>query len=335
MVYIGIARPSEAAESIPVTNIFMSGIFVSFIYSTVTNGFPSGGMICVLWLIVIDLPLQLPILISVAADGKLRKSVSFESVSVTMFRWIAFNSFSIWFWYHGLDVYNYAECQGPRVFLFANLSATGRIQTYYKYFTTTSGVWSFIFLCIWVVLFYRRRFRKKGSEERQERNEIPVSDSEESETSTNEEYYDRIFNRVGLLILGNALICTFCLGLYGAVIGSSTVGPLLIQSMAFERSRYKRALKFVLTTFGGVLVLMLCILPVELQVAWNKLGGVGGISSTGQLISLTIGSFSLFRAVWLVLMKSEDESSEDSDSSGDDEADPEEHHDQVMYRHSI
>jgi hypothetical protein len=49
----------------------------------------------------------------------------------------------------------------------------------------------------------------------------------------------------------------------------------------------------------GVVLLALFIIPMELQILWNKLEGVERITSTGQLISLTVGSFSLIRALFL------------------------------------
>jgi hypothetical protein len=59
--------------------------------------------------------------------------------------------------------------------------------------------------------------------------------------------------------------------------------------------------------FCGVALLALLIIPMELQISWNKLDGLEGITSTGQLISLTVGSFSLIRAVFLTGMGDSEE----------------------------
>ena len=316
IIYIGIICPGEAAESIPVTNIFMSGVFVSFIYSTVVDSYPSGAMICALSLLVIDLPLMLPISLTIAVKGKLGKLVSFESVSLTLLRWIAFNSFSAWFWYHGVEEYNVSSCQQPRVFLFANLPATGHVRTFYKYFTTTTAVWSFVFLCLWMILVLIRVFRKDRVSSVQKitrdvyRRFTGLKDTDDE--------LDRTLTRVVFILFGNGIVSAFCLGAYGAIVGSITMAPLLLQAVevrVFNTSRYQRARKVLFATLGGGLVLALCILPVELQIKWNKLGGVEGISSTGQLMSLTIGSFSLLRAIWLVLMTPEEKEEEGGESA--------------------
>ena len=309
IIYIGIIRPGEAAESIPVTNIFMSGVFVSFIYSTVVDGYPSGAMICALSLLIIDLPLILPISLTVAATGKLGNSVSFESVSVCVFRWIAFNSFSVWFWYHGLDEYNVSPCQEPRVFFFANVSATGHIRTLYKYLTTSAAVLSFFIVFIWVILLVTRMFHKDGLKGIQEKIGKGYDQWVQSQGETGDNDFDVTYARVFPVVFGNGLVSGFCLGVYGALVGSITMMPLLLQALGlpvFKTSRYQRVGKVLFATLGGGLVLVLCILPVELQIKWNKLAGVGGISSTGQLMALTIGSFSLLRAIWLVLTKPEE-----------------------------
>lgn len=127
---------------------------------------------------------------------------------------------------------------------------------------------------------------------------------------------DGLDRRFVFIFFGNGMVSVLCLGAYGTIVGSITMAPLLLQAdelPVFNTSRHQRKVLFATLAVG--LVLVLCILPVELQIKWNKLGGVEGISSTGQLMSLTIGSFSLLRAIWLVLMTSEEKEEEGGESA--------------------
>jgi hypothetical protein len=70
-IYIGIVHPEEAESSFPTTNIFMTGIFVALIHSAVNNGYTAGSMICVLWLVILDLPLLVPVLAMASSNSDL------------------------------------------------------------------------------------------------------------------------------------------------------------------------------------------------------------------------------------------------------------------------
>jgi hypothetical protein len=41
---------------------------------------------------------------------------------------------------------------------------------------------------------------------------------------------------------------------------------------------------------------------IELGIKWNHLDGLGSVSTTGQIVPLTVGCFSLFRALALVIL---------------------------------
>jgi fatty acid desaturase len=144
--------------------------------------------------------------------GKWGKLISFESVSLILLRWIAFNSFSAWFWYHGVEEYNVSSCQQPRVFLFANLPATGHIRTFYRFFTTSTAFWSFVFLCIWLILVLIRIFRKGGVGSVQKitrdtyRRFMGLEDTDDE--------LDRTLTLVFSTLLGNGIVSAFCRGLF-------------------------------------------------------------------------------------------------------------------------
>jgi hypothetical protein len=50
---------------------------------------------------------------------------------------------------------------------------------------------------------------------------------------------------------------------------------------------------------SGIL-LVLYIVPAELQLWWNHLDGIYSVNTTGQVIPLSLGSLSLFRALYLL-----------------------------------
>jgi hypothetical protein len=155
-VYIAFIHPKEAAGSLQVNNMFMTAIFVSLLYSTVQN-LPSGAIVCALWIVVLDLPIIIPTIITAAVSSPSGIVLSFWTVSMTVLRFVGFNVYNTWFWFHGLDVQNKTQCQEPRVFFFANLSAFGGIRTYYKVTLVLNcllcslivlGIWFFAFLRI-------------------------------------------------------------------------------------------------------------------------------------------------------------------------------------------
>jgi hypothetical protein len=57
------------------------------------------------------------------------------------------------------------------------------------------------------------------------------------------------------------------------------------------------------TTFLGLGLLAKLVVAIELQIKWNRLEGLTGVSTTGQIVPLTVGCFTLFRAIVLVLRR--------------------------------
>ena len=54
---------------------------------------------------------------------------------------------------------------------------------------------------------------------------------------------------------------------------------------------------------GGVVVMVVFMILIELQVRWNRLEGVNSVTSTGQIVPLVIGTLSIIRAIALVVIK--------------------------------
>jgi hypothetical protein len=275
-VYIAFIHPEEAAGSLPTNNMFMTAIFVSLLYSIVQNNLPSGAIVCALWIVLLDLPIIIPTIITAAVTSRSGIVLSYWTVSVTLLRLVAFNIFNTWFWFRGLDHENQTQCQEPRVFFFANLSALGGIRTYYKVNMVLNCLASLMVLGIWIFMF--------------------LSILQESNRQSRWVYRlksDRD-NALGVFAIGTGIVSVI-FGLYGMVF-YALVGVQVLQM----QTGVPIARRIVCAILCGATLVALFIMPMELQVSWNKLEGVGGITSTGQLISLTVGTFSLIRAVFLM-----------------------------------
>jgi hypothetical protein len=68
-------------------------------------------------------------------------------------RWMAFNGFYLWFWFHGLTVPNILQCMEPRVFLFANLGAYGNARTFFKILFVVVTVMGLYYLTLMAILY--------------------------------------------------------------------------------------------------------------------------------------------------------------------------------------
>jgi hypothetical protein len=290
-IYIAFIHPKEAAGSLQVNNMFMTALFVSLLYSTIQNNLPSGAIICAIWIVVLDLPVTIPTIITAAVSSPSGIVLSFWTVSMTLLRFVAFIAYNTWFWFHGLDVQNKTPCQEPRVFFFADLSAFGGLRTYYK----VNMVSNCLLGALIILNVLPFAFLRIAMEHRRNRWVYRFKSDKD--------------NSLGAFIVGTSIV-SVTFGLYGVVFYLLVGAQVLL--MRTEVPIARRILGSILC---GTVLLALFIIPMELQISWNKLQGLEGITSTGQLISLTVGSFSLIRAVFLTGVRdSEDE--QDLESQG-------------------
>jgi hypothetical protein len=175
------------------------------------------------------------------------------------------------------------------VFFFANLSAFGGLRTYYK----VNMVSNCLLGALIILNVLPFAFLRISMEHRRNRWVYRFKSDKD--------------NSLGAFIVGTSIVgVTF--GLYGVVFYLLVGAQVLL--MRTEIPIARRILGSILC---GTVLLALFIIPMELQISWNKLEGLEGITSTGQLISLTVGSFSLIRAVFLTgVGDSEDEQSQGS-----------------------
>jgi hypothetical protein len=248
---VSVARPSEAVDSLSVSNILFSGIFIAILYAAVNNNVPAGELLTMLSLLPFDILASLPIFIAAASkDSKVKPSI--PTTAFVVLRTFGIIIFGLWFWYHGLDFPNPEQCMEPRVFLYANLAAHGGARIAYKVFVTFMAVFFTVsllslslFACIFSCCKGDVTYTIDGVQVSQEEFRRPVL----------RELYAGKMSRLTLI---------FALYLYSCLV------PLSIAAL-------------------------------ELQIRWNMLEGLDRLSTTGQIIPLTVGSISLLRAIALAI----------------------------------
>lgn len=171
-------------------------------------------------------------------------------------RWSGSIAFGLWFWFHGLDAVNSAQCMEPQVCIYACTGAYGNIRSLMKAIYILAAIGEFIVWIRWIMFFIHCAFYRTGSFEERWSIRQPLED----------------------LHTGNQ------------------------RRSEFEESGRLRWLEslviFVLLAF----MLLSVILGIELEIKHNNLDGVQGIDTTGQIVPLAVGCFSMGRAIALVVM---------------------------------
>lgn len=262
---IALVRPSEGVSSLTVSNIFFTGNLIALIHSMATSGVPPSVMINAMWFLLLDITLAIPILLT-ALSSEEEVNLSYWTVSFILLRWCVSNSLNIWFWFHGVDVPNPLQCQEPRAFLYANFGAYGNVRTAFKVFAAFGGVYTALWIFLgFIPSIYKREFIREGNFDERFKVDWKEYLPRHGEENDNPEH-------------GGA-----------AAVG---VGIEPGESVAVGLTMF----------FTGTLTFAFAVMGVELQIRWNNLTGLGNIETTGQIIPLTIGCFSLFRALILAIV---------------------------------
>jgi hypothetical protein len=241
-------RPSEAIGSIDVSNMLLTGFFISIVYSLSNGSFLPSSVVNVQYILSLDVFVLFPVIV-----GKI--GVSVWSYVLCILRCDAIIALYIWFWYHGLSISHEAQCMEPRVFFFHSFGAYGNIRTFFKVGTIAGALVLVVVTIQSVHLLYTCIRRKTGDYEKH---------------------------------------------------WTITVKPLQV-NLGFSRASIanetiERSMPIHIIIYYTVLTLAISITAMELMIKWNKFEGVGGISSSGQIIPLVVGSLSLVRSIWLVIM---------------------------------
>jgi hypothetical protein len=152
-------RPDEAASSIIVSSMLMSGYFIATIYSITQNNLAPGAIIPAIWFFVLDGSAKGAISLVTRAGGK---ALSFWNKAFFHLRFCALAGFYLWFWFHGLYVPHPAQCMEPRVWVVVNGGAYGAVRICFKVLSVILGVFSVLGI-IGILHDFLKRFNESGS----------------------------------------------------------------------------------------------------------------------------------------------------------------------------
>jgi len=247
-ILIILINVEEAVSSLLVSGILFTGIFIAELYNLRITNPPPSSTITLEWFLLLDFQLLIPI-IMIGERVKTRQRISFGLLTLFLFRYLAWNTLNLWFWFHGLTVENKDQCMEPRVFFFGNFGAYGNIRSAFKAFTIMGAIGFPGLLVWWFISLLQRIF--DADIPRGERWKVKLP-----------KYFEAI----------------------NALFGDDEGGSVFIYH-------------FVSTIWG----LVYCIVAIELEIRWNNLDGIGGVSTTGQIIPLVVGCLSLARSIALVI----------------------------------
>ena len=137
--------------------MFMSGFFVALLYSVTHNSLPPGAIIPTLPFLLLDIWLAIPIYMVTNTRTEIRTRISFWTLVVFAARWMAFNGFSTWFWFKGINTPNSGQCKEPRAFFFANIGAYTRWFSIFGKIGYICGIFISAFLVYKLVVKFLER----------------------------------------------------------------------------------------------------------------------------------------------------------------------------------
>ena len=155
-------RPAESLGSLVVSNMLFGGIFIAIWHSVIKNDPPPGAVMGILALLLLDIGLAVPIVAfawSMNPDLKL----SIWTATFCYLRWSGTIGFGLWFWFHGLDAVNSAQCMEPQVCVFTCAGAYGNIRSFMKFAYIFVATGAFVAWIHWIRFFIYCAFYRTGS----------------------------------------------------------------------------------------------------------------------------------------------------------------------------
>lgn len=280
----------EGIASIMLTNIFMTAVFVAIVFSVAHGSATPSELIVFMWYAILE---GCPLFAIAAVLGAIPKTeygdISFWTLGTIVMRLVAFNAFYLWFWFHGLTVPNALQCNmEPRVFLFANLGAYGNVRTALKVFSVLFGIIPAAAILFLSLPFLGREIRKTlariGWLNTLE-NRYTQSQAAHRIAALNADYRRRI----------QALNRDYN-ELYNALISNPYT-----RIIDFGKTKHIELDIYLSFVLPSVILLGLVIMAIELEVRWNDFKDVNSMTTSGQIIPLTIGACSLLRAIALLV----------------------------------
>ena len=228
-------------------------------------------------------------------------------------------SLNAWFWMKGLDSRSENQCMEPRVFFFYNFGAYGNIRTLFKVFSL--GLIAACVLSFFYGLFYglfcieitpsetdielgpeqgetpRDIVQTDQSILSSERNKRTITSPTRASTAPPRVHSPESPKRADTIS--------------ATLVRSSTMPTTLVTRVATSRNLIRRAttgdahvdvkIKWIYSFVPeGLVWLLFYIIASELQLRWNHLTDINTVTTTGQIIPLVLGSFSLLRTLYLL-----------------------------------
>lgn len=282
---LGIVRPEEAADSFIPNLFFIIGLVCAAIYSSSRLNYPPGAVIACTWYPVLAYVALLPLFYR-----HLPTKLPWYRVMMYPAVVIATCCFAIWFWYSGLDAVHSAQCMEPRVFLFYNLSAKGPVRIVFRVFTVLSlmiaiisGGGAVLFQSISLSIVSSNDFRTLFPHDL-------VIESDGSVTETSQPTQIQVTHVTAGENGGQGTTAIP----HGGGEGETKQQPHKPAPTAAEISTETQHTthRFRVPILGSI-CLVWGILASELQLKWNHIVGINSINTSGQVLPLVLGVFSL------------------------------------------
>ena len=291
---VALVNPEEWAGSYIATGLFFLSFFIAVIFSVAQHEFPPGAVVNCTWYPVLVMTALTPIDFGLYRPGERLRRLTVYVVCL-----LTSGCLSVWFWFKGVDIKDERQCMEPRVFFFYNFSAYGDVRTFFKCFSV-----GFLGVLLIAMLIGFIPTQMRG---RDVQTNVPdLEAGRRPETMPRAPQSARTFplpsssseHREGFSSTRAATLPTQLSGRQ-ATIASVLPAPLKrVGSAVLEnQQKVKQFCWFVPST---IVWLSFYIVASELQLKWNHLEGINSVSTTGQIIPLSLGCLSLFRTLYLL-----------------------------------
>jgi hypothetical protein len=305
---VALIKPDEWAGSYMSTALFFLSFFIAVIYSIARHESPPGALITCTWHPVLVMTALVPI-----DFGLYKPRERFRRLTLYVMCVLTSGCLSVWFWFKGLDIHYTNQCMEPRVFFFYNFSAYGNVRTLFKCLSI-----GFISLLIIAFVF------GIGGHHQTDVNVQTISGSVQLPTAPLHAAPPQLSRPSTLAVpitsptsfdTTSPRSATLPISLIPRRTPTDSVlpGPLVrIHTALIDRGKIAQRKVDNLCWFvpGAMIWLSFYIVASELQLRWNHLDGINSVTSTGQIIPLSLGCLSLFRTLvllrhvnWLELIK--------------------------------
>jgi len=300
---IALVKPEEWAGSYISTGLFFLSFFIAVIYSAARNQFPPGAAVNCTWYPVLVMAALAPIDFGLYQPGE-----RFRRLTVYVVCVFTSGCLSVWFWFKGLDIPYEGQCMEPRVFFFYNFSAYGNIRTVFKCFAL-----GFISILLFAFIFGFIPTQKLSSG-RNETNVVlestrsgaeplptasrvlPPRASTLAQPTTSPEHVDRFRSPRSTTLPARFPTRKATL--------DSRLPPSLVRAgttmVEKGRTAQKKANRLCWFVPSAIAWLSFYIVASEVQLKWNHLDGINAVTTTGQIIPLSLGCLSLIRSLYLL-----------------------------------